>query len=257
MERFGPTKMHPLLETKSRVECVKNTCVSMALRFLLYISIIGIVLGGTWDYHDQENWHLDAPECSKDRDESPINVIEKNAIIDSKKCIPRFEWQINETHNKFAIINSNEVLTVVPVDADHNKLTRPIAKFPNYFHPTNKNLSYCLDSFHFHWGLEDDVGSEHAINSKSYPLEAHFVHYSCAYKNVSHAFDAYSNALDDHILAVVAVLFELSEKDNEMFDVILSDDVLPNILYPNATYVDYHNHVISEFLILNHHNLQH
>ena len=31
--------------------------------------------------------------------------------------------------------------------------------------------TYRLLQFHFHWGSEDDTGSEHTINEEQYPLE--------------------------------------------------------------------------------------
>ena len=44
--------------------------------------------------------------------------------------------------------------------------------------PVNQNVSggglptsYTADQFHFHWGEEDDKGSEHTIDTISYPLE--------------------------------------------------------------------------------------
>eukprot|EP01084_Bolivina_argentea_P240010 403288_1 len=213
----------------------------MTTLLILYTSLLKAAFcDTTWHYGDQSDWGNNYPQCNTDRDESPINILEENAIIDTKKCIPKFEWTIDETHNRFKVINNGESLIVRPVTTDNTRVQKSIATFPNYFHPTNHDLTYCLESFHFHWGVSNTYGSEHQIENKSYPLEAHFVHYSCEYNNVSHALHAYANDKDDHILAVVAVLFEISDTDkhNEAFDIILSENVFDNIWLPNSTYVN-------------------
>ena len=35
---------------------------------------------------------------------------------------------------------------------------------------------YRLLQLHFHWGSTDDVGSEHTMDNKKFPLEMHMVH---------------------------------------------------------------------------------
>ena len=175
-----------------------------------------------WSYKDQKDWYKNNPECNRDRDESPRNLRDEETIFDTKKCTQIFEWSLNETHHTFGVVNNANTLEVIPVDSkDKNKVKHPIARFPNYFHQTQDDIAYCLDSFHFHWGLNDTLGSEHYINNKSYPLEAHFVHYDCEYGSILDAFKAYKNATDDHVLAVVAVLFEISETNNTGLEIIL------------------------------------
>jgi carbonic anhydrase len=51
--------------------------------------------------------------------------------------------------------------------------TSSIPRFTNYLGKT-----FEMKQFHFHWGENDFVGSEHLINSKRYPLEIHMVHQS-------------------------------------------------------------------------------
>jgi carbonic anhydrase len=40
---------------------------------------------------------------------------------------------------------------------------------------SNFNDRFDLIQFHFHWG-QDDEGSEHLVDDKSFPLELHLVH---------------------------------------------------------------------------------
>lgn len=47
---------------------------------------------------------------------------------------------------------------------------------------------YRLDQFHCHWGANDNQGSEHTVDSRSYSAELHFVHYNMEkYRNLSKA----------------------------------------------------------------------
>ena len=81
-----------------------------------------------------------------------------------------------------------------------------------------------------HWGNDSSVGSEHSINGETYPMEMHFVHYSCNFTNISQAindFESYNDTLD---LAVVGIIFELSDQDNDYLNKILDyvDDIKYN-----------------------------
>eukprot|EP01083_Nonionella_stella_P184271 668473_1 len=200
----------------------------------LFIIITTVHSDTDWDYNGQSSWDHEYPECD-DHDESPIHIIPDTAIISSRKCSAEFNWQINETHKTFSVTNGGHTISLKPIHL-HN----PMAVFPNYFHYAHltRLRTYCLDSFHFHFGLTNSFGSEHDIDNRTFPLEAHFVHYSCDYDNISEAFRAYESQLDDHVLAVVAILFELDDNtNNKGLNAILNDDILDQILLPNTTIV--------------------
>ena len=65
---------------------------------------------------------------------------------------------------------------------------------------------YVLDSFHFHWGSKDSMGSEHTLGGKSYAAELHLVHYNTKYGSK----DAALKSGDPKGLAVFGILFEVS-----------------------------------------------
>merc|ERR1712157_388646 len=100
--------------------------------------------------------------------------------------------------------------------------------------------SFCLDSAHFHWGMGDDTGSEHMINGYQWPLELHFVHYSCAKASLGSTLENFQTELDvldqelrgedTHQLGVVGIMFDVVEDDNPAFDSLFS--VLDDIRYP-------------------------
>ena len=65
---------------------------------------------------------------------------------------------------------------------------------------------YRLLGPHFHWGKNDDEGSEHLVNGKAYPLEMHAVTIKDEYADIDAALA--SNKPD--ALAVLGVFFKVS-----------------------------------------------
>lgn len=72
----------------------------------------------------------------------------------------------------------------------------------------NTSHRYRLDQFHCHWGTNDDQGSEHTVDNRSYSAEMHFVHYNMEkYRTMSRAarhpdglvvISVFLEALEDH-----------------------------------------------------------
>ncbi|XP_018497728.1 carbonic anhydrase 9 [Galendromus occidentalis] len=67
---------------------------------------------------------------------------------------------------------------------------------------------YTLNSFHFHWGSNSRVGSEHLVNGIAGPVEMHLVHIADPYRTVAEA------SGDTQGIAVLAVSFEISSTEN-------------------------------------------
>ncbi|KAK2148580.1 hypothetical protein LSH36_491g04007 [Paralvinella palmiformis] len=66
--------------------------------------------------------------------------------------------------------------------------------------------SYKLVQFHFHWGTNDNCGSEHTVDGEEFPLELHLVHFNKdIYKDVNEAIDKPGGML------VLGVLFKVGE----------------------------------------------
>lgn len=51
--------------------------------------------------------------------------------------------------------------------------------------------AYILDNVHWHWGLKDNLGSEHLLDSKRYAAEAHFVMYNSRYGKIACLLSSY------------------------------------------------------------------
>ncbi|XP_004459964.2 carbonic anhydrase 5A, mitochondrial isoform X2 [Dasypus novemcinctus] len=62
---------------------------------------------------------------------------------------------------------------------------------------------YTLKQFHFHWGAADEWGSEHTVDSRTFPAELHLVHWnSVKYPNYQEA------VMGENGLAVIGVFLK-------------------------------------------------
>ena len=72
---------------------------------------------------------------------------------------------------------------------------------------------YTFSQLHFHWGPSNAEGSEHTINSTSFAMEIHFVHFSAKY-------DEFEDALEDtsvsDSLSVIGVFVEVRPDCNNI-----------------------------------------
>lgn len=67
---------------------------------------------------------------------------------------------------------------------------------------------YIFAQFHFHWGSDSTMGSEHTIDGVRYPMELHLVHYKGSYGTLAEAVKRRDG------LAVLGVMLEVSNNDN-------------------------------------------
>lgn len=75
--------------------------------------------------------------------------------------------------------------------------------------------TYKALQLHFHWGRSSDMGSEHLVAGKAYPMELHIVHYNS------------SMSVNDAVvtrggLAVLGFFFEETERDNPNYAAIVA-----------------------------------
>ena len=183
---------------------------------------------GDWDYDHMDEWAHDYGMCDA-QDESPINILSDEVIYDSSICTSRFNWTIDWSIHKFKINNNGHSITLTPVretsidpdgeieesfisdEDDQSYITmtlneNSIARLPNYFLPYgSEHEEFCLHSFHFHWGLVNDEGSEHLIDDVQFPLEVHFVHYS--WYDFIYFFVSFSTSFLDFLFVCFVIKF--------------------------------------------------
>jgi len=205
--------------------------------------LLKFIKSADWDYENVEDWEDSYPECGWSH-QSPID------IIPASNCETPLELEWTSEPQHYAIRNSGYSLVAIPFEIDtkgygdisglevlHHTNDTEI-RLQNAFYNTYAskiNKEYCFDSLHFHWSTDDEDGSEHTINGESYPLEVHLVHYSCDYYTINEALDDYVEGNisayydDDHVLAVIGVMFEIGYEPNPVLEHILDDNIINGI----------------------------
>jgi len=228
--------------------------LSVLASLLLPLARSGSTTIHKWEYdepgNNQSHWAEHYEECGG-LAQSPIDV---PMTYDSPNhCDAPLTLDWHSEHQHFAIKNNGHSVVAIPMYIDATggsevsemqmlrQTNNTKTKLTNAFFDTYTsqiNPVYCFDSMHFHWGQTNDFGSEHAINGKHYPLEAHLVHSSCDWDMTGHALGDYADGTtakkydDTNVLAVVGILFEIGEP-NPVLEEILNDMIVGGIFKYN------------------------
>ncbi|CAF0744893.1 unnamed protein product [Rotaria sp. Silwood1] len=165
---------------------------------LLFIPII-VESKGAWSYENLKQWVRGNRYCAGNL-QSPINL----------------QFDISHYDRRLKQMYLEERYPREPAELINNGHTAQL-NMKNHFVLKNvapESEDYKVEQIHFHWGHSHDNnnGSEHLHEGKSYPLEMHMVTYSSLYSNIR---DAMPNTRS---LAVVGVFFELSDEPNPLLE---------------------------------------
>ncbi|KAL8570243.1 hypothetical protein ACOMHN_029943 [Nucella lapillus] len=161
----------------------------------------------TWSYEGQNGphyWHELFPQACSGKHQSPIDIRPARTIYDPS--LNDFAIWFDPPRPGSTLLISNNGHTV-------QVLTK------GEFYVANGGLPYVYRTvqFHFHWGHAKHHGSEHLIDSHAFPLELHIVSYnSDLYSRMSQA------ATEKQGLAMLGVLFQVSDKDNPDLEPIIN-----------------------------------
>ncbi|XP_023191818.1 carbonic anhydrase-related protein isoform X1 [Xiphophorus maculatus] len=134
------------------------------LLLLLLLSIQGRALMQFCDCSCVE-WGLHFPAANGEY-QSPINLNSREAQYDPSLLdagltpnyvVCRDCEVINDGHTVHILLKSKSVVTGGPLPSDHE---------------------YELHEVRFHWGKENQRGSEHTVNFKAFPMELHLIHWN-------------------------------------------------------------------------------
>ncbi|XP_041367939.1 carbonic anhydrase 14-like [Gigantopelta aegis] len=159
-----------------------------------------------WSYKGKSgptHWHEMFPEACSGKLQSPINIIPEETMYDPKLKEFAIWYDPPRPNSKMNVKNNGHTVQINTVGD---------------FYITNGGLEhvYKTAQFHFHWGQANHQGSEHYIEGQAYPLEMHVVNYN---------HDLYSDITEAVTrpmgLAVLGVLFEISDKENKALKPIL------------------------------------
>lgn len=171
---------------------------------------VSIVVG--WSYHSHHNNHASwGGVCDTGGLQSPVNIVP--TVWQNLST-----WSFNNynTFNTFNITNNGHTAKVYLTTG--KPLSISGADLPGKF---------IFAQGHFHWGNRSNVGSEHLIGGRAFPLELHLVHYNSKYLTLQEALKHKDG------LAVVAVLYELSSENNGALSAVI--DMAHLVRNPDTT----------------------
>lgn len=142
------------------------------------------------DSNGPQNWKDNYPICGGER-QSPINIVTNHQTETNKTFIIS---GFDDRPCSITFTNSDGSLRMKLNYVDNSKV---------YFEGGPLNDKYIVDNIHFHWGPNDDDGSEHAIDGRKFAAEAHVVSYNFKYGKLSNA------ATKPDGLAVLGVLYKV------------------------------------------------
>lgn len=162
--------------------------------------------GANFSYNEKDkngpsNWYRIAPQCGG-RYQSPIMLNTSSALYVKNK---RPLQLIGQTNLPQAIQLQNDghsaKFTYVWNEGD-----RP------YIRGGPLKTRYYFEQFHFHWGSNNSLGSEHVLDYHRFPMELHLVFYNGLYSSFAEA----SREVDG--LAVVGMFYEMYDRIDEQLN---------------------------------------
>nr|ATC20500.1 dual domain-carbonic anhydrase [Tridacna squamosa] len=175
--------------------------------------------GYSWQYvgyQGVDSWSTYYATCSG-KMQSPIDI----PAVTSKKVA---QFDSTKALNTLEFINYDQLITgtiknnghTIQVDVNNNNI---------YIHKGDLHGRFKVAQFHFHWGRNNNEGSEHTHNGRKYPLELHIVHYNESYGSLGKAAGKFDG------LAVVGFWFEVGA-ENTNYSPIISK--LPDVKFKDT-----------------------
>lgn len=178
----------------------KGISTAWTMSVLFVSSMISSVScsGSNIDYSAQSSWK---GTCQTGRNQSPIDIKSSQAEVTSYQP---FEFAPS----------AFDKLTTTSLENDGHSVIVSNEKFEKIM-ISGGGLQgvYRLQEPHFHWGKNNDEGSEHLVNGKAYPLEMHAVTIKDKFVDISAALAS----KESDALAVLGVLFEVSDDNSPLY----------------------------------------
>ena len=202
--------------------------------FVLILSLITLsgLLGSCkaaeepFSYQTQGNW---SGVCTTGSRQSPVNIV--TSAVKSNSSLTRLEFTdawTAQTSGRFE--NAGSTVKFTP--------TSTSAAFTTFLG------TYDLQQFHFHWGADNDMGSEHTVNGAKSELEVHFVHFMRGTTNSSRGdyaavIGVLADVVDMPISGVWSQLDVAAIESNTSSPLEITGLVLNNLLPENRNYYYY------------------
>ncbi|CAL4097252.1 unnamed protein product, partial [Meganyctiphanes norvegica] len=164
---------------------------------------------GHWCYPGKD-WPYTCPNYCNGTNQSPIDICSNSATAEPDDL--QFSPSYNDPIPEIQITNNGH--TVGASSASFESMNVFGGGLP---------AVYNLAQFHFHWGCENNRGSEHTVDGNRYAMELHLVHYNTNYGNLSEALKY------DDGLAVLGIFFDVGAENAALKPIT---DNLLDVEYP-------------------------
>ncbi|CAK9797745.1 Carbonic anhydrase 6 [Anthophora plagiata] len=152
-----------------------------------------------WGEHGPAHW---PGLCIPGKKQSPINIVTDDSVKTDLGALKFIRYDSTFYGN---ITNNGHSVQIQLYGA------------PISLQGANLPSTYNLEQIHFHWP------AEHMVDGSRDALELHFVHYNNGYGNITAAMQ------HENGIAVVGILFKLSEKDNvELAPILEATELISN-----------------------------
>lgn len=215
------------------------------MKFLiLSLCVAGVWASNEWDYAGHDYWPTSHSDACLGIRQSPI-AINNSDVQDlyfwNQLVVRNYGREIPGTFK-----NDGHTLKFIP-DPDYTPGPTQRKTIPSFQAPVLAG-EYELLQYHFHWGAQDDRGSEHTIDGIAYPMELHLVHINKKYDG-----DVAMALANKDGLAVMGLMFQISDETDPNMDVILTafDEIEGSGGEPEDEYVwdpDTQDHTLLAFL---------
>ncbi|XP_012266640.2 carbonic anhydrase 1 [Athalia rosae] len=186
------------------------------MKLFVFAAMCSLLDGARFAAHAADVWGYEGkygPDsweglCNTGEYQSPIDIVTDDAV---KTDLSSLKFTKYDFAFRADVINTGHGIQIVTVG------------IPIPLKGGSLPYTYYLEQMHFHWG------AEHTINGEQDALELHFVHYARQYDNVTYASE-FKNGV-----AVVAVLFEISNEDNDYLEQIIDAVQDVSLINSNVT----------------------
>uniref|UniRef100_A0A0C9RVQ0 carbonic anhydrase n=1 Tax=Fopius arisanus TaxID=64838 RepID=A0A0C9RVQ0_9HYME len=162
-------------------------------RFFSFSLIWGLTKSQEFSYKDTTTWGQNYPTCNGNN-QSPVDIpwgFGETVIIQPGEL----QWiNYGNIPDSMRIVNNGHTVQIYPTWV--NASDRP------YLTGGPLGGQYVIEQFHFHWGQNDSVGSEHTFRGRRTAMEFHMVHWKSEYGT----FEAAASQADG--FAVIGALYD-------------------------------------------------
>ncbi|KAJ7373220.1 Carbonic anhydrase [Desmophyllum pertusum] len=205
-----------------RFSCWNKNKMFKAVIFSVLVAAALASEGAGWKYgttgYGPDDWGKVSAHCSESA-QSPINI--ETSTVKKNSNLKGLRFTCDNKYGKVSgkMVNNGHAPTLVINKVEGTaKLTGG---------PLGDNV-YRLQQLHFHFGCDDDKGSEHTVNGEAYSGELHLVTYNTKYPDFATAVDKPDG------LSVIGVFLQEDDDDKASYSLRMLSNAMWRIREPDT-----------------------